>query len=192
MTKALLVGLLTAGLLATACSEDAPRPGEDAEAGRTQPEVAVTPEQQATDDPAPVVGHGRVEIDGEVFDVSGDCDVSRDFGTVPVDDLDDPAVDIVLVVDNIDDGSGTHAGPWPFSIELVAVGGTGSRVVDGRGGADGEVAWSGQAAVLELLDRRPADGAEVAILHVEVERDVGSSTSHTVVVDVACRVNGPR
>ncbi len=187
-----VAALVLVALVAVGCTGEATTPTD---ATTSEPSVALEldalPSDVAADAPVErVVGHGTVTIDGTALDVTGDCDVSRDFGLLPVADPADPDVDIVLAVDNVDDATGTFTGPHAVAITLVDVGGTG-RVLRGRGDANGPGQWSGDVLRLELRDRPGSAAAGTATLYLEAEQaDVGGAVRE-VVIDVGCRVNGP-
>lgn len=151
-----------------------------------------------TADDAIAFGTGTVTVDGTTMPVSGDCDVSRDFGEQPVRALDEE-VDVVLAVDNIG-GDGTHDGPFPVRVALTGDGAIGDRVLTSRGAATGDgsvvdMAYEGVVDVAELRDRRALDFVDAAVLHVEAsQRRVGGGEApaqRDLVVDVACSVSRP-
>lgn len=178
-------------LLGVGCTGGTAAPSDDAPSPAPAAMESVVEPTEVADEPVEaLVGHGTIQVDGESFDVTGDCDVSRDFGLLPVEDPSDPDVDIVLALDNVDDDAGTFSGPWALAITLVDIG-SDERVLRGRGGAEGTGEWSGPVAVLELHDRPGPTAAGTATLHVVAEQANGAAELREVVVEVGCRVNGP-
>jgi hypothetical protein len=140
-------------------------------------------------------GSGTVAIDGQVFEVRGDCDVSRDFGAAPVDAVDDPAVDILLAVDDLTGPAGEASGPFSFTLQMTGTDTEGARVLELRGAEAGDAVYRGSASVLALQDRTPLEFVDAAVLHVEavLSRVNGDETprSREVVADVACVISRP-
>ena len=101
--------LLCVALALWGCTDDGETaPAEDT-AVATSPDapgsVTPTPTTSPTTSPSPTAtdptfGTGTATVDGMAVAVSGDCDISREFGTQPVLELDDE-VDVLLAVDNI-------------------------------------------------------------------------------------------
>lgn len=179
-------GAATASERATGPSTPTPTPGQT-----TTPSPAATTEEA-------VLGTGTVTVDGTEMDVSGDCDLSREFGTKPVRSLDDE-VDVLLLVDNLT-GDGGHDGPFALQVrllgrgelvgrELVSEGGPGEDAGDTRGAT-----YEGAIEVAELQDRREREFVDVATLHLEASqrRTQGEGPSRRdLVVDVTCPISRP-
>ncbi len=158
------------------------------------PTPTPTPEPAAT----PVVGTGVVSVDGTELPVSGDCDISKEFGERPVTDLSDADVDVVLAVDNLD-GSGGQQGDFPIEVRLLGSGEVVGRTITsvggvGASGADAPV-YEGEVEVATLVDRVPGEFADTATLHLEAsqQRREGASggVARELVVDVTCLIARP-
>lgn len=201
MRVASLLAVALAATVAAGCTGD-PQPGDPA--GTPVPPATSAPGDVATDvtptaSPTPTdtdvaFGTGTVQVDGTEVPVSGDCDVSRAFGTQPVDVLDED-VDVVLAVDNVA-GDGAHAGPFPLQVRLQGRGAVAERRITSQGAAEAaEATYAGDVAVAELRDRRALEFLDVATLHVEAtqERVRGESGPATreLVLDVTCSISRP-
>ena len=143
-------------------------------------------------------GTGTVTVDGTELPVSGDCDVSRDFGEQRVGALDED-VDVLLAVDNVG-GDGVPTGPFAVQVRLLGDGAVAGRTITSEGAPGGEgvtadVTYEGTVEVAELRDRRELEFLDVATLHLEAtqERVAGSggSSTRTLVVDVTCPITRP-
>lgn len=184
--------LLTAGC--TALPNETPTETEDLGSPTATAEPTPTPEPTSA---APVWGTGTVTVDGTVLPVSGDCDISRDFGREPVDDLDDDDLDVLLAVDNLT-GDGDHDGPFPIEVTLLGSGpviGRPITSVGAEGDAGADLRFQGTIEAAELRDRQAQETLDVATLHVEAtqQRDQGSGAPETrsLVVDVVCPISRP-
>lgn len=204
-----VAGALAAVLAATvvvgctgAGDEPQPSPTTATAIGTSTPSVATSsprPTATATDpNEADVAfGTGTVVVDGTPVPVSGDCDISREFGTQPVDTLDD-AVDVLLAVDNVA-GDGVPDGPFALQVRLLGSGAVGDRTITSQGapvdGATAEVTYEGPVEVAELRDRRELEFLDVATLHLETtQQRVGGSegpATRQLVVDVTCPISRP-
>lgn len=152
----------TAAATATADTEMTPPPS-------SPPPTPVASPSPTADDV--VFATGSVTADGTELSVSGDCDISREFGEEPVPSLDADDVDVLLAVDNLT-GDGRHEGPFALQIRLLGGGGLVGRTVTSQGaqGEDGatlDVTYEGEIEVAELRDRRELEFVDVATLHLE-------------------------
>lgn len=213
MTRRLLVALLAGAVLVGGCTSPSPSPtpsppsstGTDAtgDAGTSAPSTPTSPSTPTpTSSPTPrdvVLGTGTVTADGTALAVSGDCDISREFGEQPVTSLDTDDVDVLLAVDNLT-GDGGHDGPFALQVRLLGSGALVGRTLTSQGapGEDGttlDTTYEGQIEVAELQDRRELEFVDVATLHLEVtqERVEGSEgpARRELVVDVACPISRP-
>lgn len=146
-----------------------------------------------------VLGTGTVTVDGTEIDVSGDCDLSREFGAEPVRSL-DSEVDVLLLVDNLT-GDGGHDGPFALQVRLLGRGELVGRNLVSEGGAGEQpgdtlgVTYEGEVEVAELRDRQEREFIDVATLHLEAtqRRTEGDEAprGRELVVDVACPISRP-
>lgn len=200
MTRWSVAGTVVAVLVA-GCTTAAPPEPEATET--TTPATTSTmevPTPTPTPEPAatPVVGTGVVTVDGTELPVSGDCDISKEFGERPVADLADADVDVVLAVDNLE-GSGGHQGDFPIEVRLLGDGEVVGRTVTsvggvGASGADAPV-YEGEVDVARLVDRQPGEFADTATLHLEASQrrreGGGGGVARDLVVDVTCLIARP-
>ncbi len=88
------------------------------------PSTPSTPAPTASESPEVseevVLGTGTVTVDETELAVSGDCDISREFGQARVGALDDE-VDVLLSLDNLT-GDGGHDGPFAIQVRLLGRG----------------------------------------------------------------------
>lgn len=185
-----LAGLLLAGCTSAPPSVDDGSPDvtpTTASSAATSPSPSPTPT-------APTLGTGTVTIDGTEVPVSGDCDISKEFGQAPVKGLGDDKLDVLLAVDNLT-GSGAPAGSQPHTVRLLGSGTVEGRTVTSvtRGEDGGEVTWEGPVTAASLRDREPREFLDVATLHLEAtQRPTGSGGgSRDLVVDVTCAISRP-
>ncbi len=209
MTPRPLVAVLAGVVLVGGCTSTSPTPAPSAPsstgtvspgagANPTPPPTTPTPTSRPT--PGDVVlGTGTVTADGVEVAVSGDCDISREFGEQPVTSLDADDVDVLLAVDNLT-GDGGHVGPFALQVRLLGSGALVGRSVTSQGapGEDGatlDTTYEGEIEVAELQDRRELEFVDVATLHLEAtqERVEGSEgpAQRELVVDVACPISRP-
>lgn len=175
----------------------APSPSPTTEATSPPPPAASpTPTPTGAEDEV-AFGTGTITVDGTEVPVSGDCDISRDFGEEPVTDLDE--VDVLLAVDNIA-GDGATAGPFGIQVRLLGSGAVLGRPITSVGADDGDgqtadTSYEGTVEVAELRDRRELEFLDVAVLHLEAtqERVSGATGPATrqLVVDVTCPISRP-
>lgn len=211
MTPRLLVAVLVGAILVGGCTSPSPAPSPSTPSptgtGTVSPGAGGSP-APATSTPTPtssptpsdvVLGTGTVTADGTEVGVSGDCDISREFGEQPVTSLDADDVDVLLAVDNLT-GDGGHVGPFALQVRLLGSGALVGRTVTSQGapGEDGatlDTTYEGQIEVAELRDRRELEFVDVATLHLEAtqERVEGSAgpARRELVVDVACPISRP-
>ena len=192
-----------AAVLVVGCTGDVEEPA----ATGTAPSTVTSPPAPTTSSAAPTgttdpasptegdvaFGTGTVRVDGVEMPVSGDCDVSREFGTQPVTDLGED-VDLLLAVDNVT-GGGDHDGPFAVQVRLLGRGPATEGRISSQGGAeDAEATYEGQVEVAELRDRRELEFLDVATLHLEATqqrvRGDGPATRQ-LVVDVTCPISRP-
>ena len=200
---ALLAGLLVAGCTGDGAPDPTAAPSDTTSTTATGPTTEATtsaspsPSSSPTE-PEVVFGTGTVAIDGVEVPVSGDCDVSRDFGEQPVDDLEQD-VDVLLAVDNVS-GEGVPTGPFAVRVRLLGSGAVTGRTItsEGAAGEDGttaDVTYEGAIETAELRDRRGLEFVDAAVLHLEAtqERVAGTAgpSSRDLVVDVTCPVSRP-
>lgn len=156
-----------------------------------------SPEDRGADEV--VLGAGTVEVDGTELLVSGDCDISREFGAEPVRALDDE-VDVLLTVDNLT-GDGGHDGPFAIQVRLLGRGQLMGRTLVSEG-APGEepgqtltAVYEGEIEVAELRNRREREFVDVATLHLEASqqrtRGDDGPDRRQLVVDVTCPISRP-
>lgn len=178
---------------ASPTSTDTAAPDATASGATASPSPSPTPTEEEV-----AFGTGTVTVDGTELPVSGDCDISRDFGNQPVQALDDE-VDVLLAVDNVT-GDGGHDGPFALRVRLLGSGAVGDRTVTSQGapGADGataDVTYEGDVQVAELQDRRELEFVDAAVLHLEAgqQRVAGSggAARRQLVVDVICPISRP-
>lgn len=208
---AVLLGACTSS--SPAPDAQSPLPGQTATAtaeSTTAPTSAPTPTPPtptptSTTPPAAdgseevVLGTGTVTVDGTEMLVSGDCDISREFGAETVRALDDE-VDVLLTVDNLT-GDGGHDGPFAIQVRLLGRGALVGRtlVSEGAPGEEpGETAptvYEGDIEVAELRDRRELEFVDVATLHLEASqsrtRGDQGPRRRELVVDVTCPISRP-
>lgn len=172
-----------------AATDATPRPSVTTSAATSSPSPSPSPTRTTA-----TPGTGTVMVDGTEIPVSGDCDISKNFGQAPVNGLGDDELDVLLAVDNLTD-SGAAAGSNPLTVRL-----RGSGTVEGRtltmvtrGEDEGEVTWEGPVTAASLRDREAREFLDVATLHLEATpRPVDSgSGSRDLVVDVACAISRP-
>lgn len=175
---------------ATATSEQAtPTPPTSSPTASETPEVAEEV----------LLGTGTVTVDGTELRVSGDCDISREFGEQPVGSLDDE-VDVLLTLDNLT-GDGGHDGPFAIQVRLLGRGELVGRTLVSEG-APGEeqgvtlgTIYEGEVEVAELQDRRELDFVDVATLHLEASqrrtRGDEGPRRRQLAVDVTCPIARP-
>lgn len=195
-----------AGALVVACTSDGD--GDESPPSPTTATATATPTPSATTrtpsasatepiEADVAFGTGTVVVDGTVVPVSGDCDISREFGTQPVESLDDD-VDVLLAVDNVA-GDGVPDGPFALQVRLLGGGAIGDRTITSQGAPvdDGtaDVTYEGPVEVAELRDRRELEFLDVATLHVETTQErVGGTegpSTRQLVVDVTCPISRP-
>lgn len=197
------VAVLALALAGCTSSEPDPTPGPTS----TSPSETTSPSGASTSEPPSpgpetedaAFGTGTVTVDGTEVPVSGDCDISRDFGQEPVEGLDDE-VDVLLAVDNIA-GDGRLGGEFALRVRLLGAGEVVGRTITSQGaageeaGSTAEVTYEGEVEVAELRDRRELDFLDVAVLHLEARQQrvagSGSTASRTLVVDVTCPISRP-
>lgn len=158
-----------------------------------------TASQSAEQPDQVLLGTGTVTVDDTEVRVSGDCDISKEFGEQPVRQLDDE-VDVLLSLDNLT-GDGGHDGPFAIQVRLLGRGELVGRTLVSEG-APGEApgdtrrtTYEGEVEVAELQDRRALDFVDVATLHLEasqrrVRGDEGPRRRQ-LVVDVTCPISRP-
>lgn len=212
MTPRLLIALLAGAILAGGCTSPstAPEPSASASTATTPTGAVASPAPSPTSSSTPtptttptprdmVLGTGTVTADGTELAVSGDCDISREFGEQPVPSLDADDVDVLLAVDNLT-GDGGHDGPFALQVRLLGSGALVGRTVTSQGapGEDGttlDTTYEGEIEVAELRDRQELEFVDVATLHLEAtqERVQGSEgpARRELVVDVACPISRP-
>ena len=200
---ALLAGLLVAGCTDGGAPDPTPTPSGATSPPTTGTTTEATTSPSPTPSPSPTdtevaFGTGTVTIDGVEVPVSGDCDVSREFGDQPVDDLEQD-VDVLLAVDNVS-GEGVPTGPFAVRVRLLGSGAVTGRTItsEGAGAEDGttaEATYEGPIDVAELRERRELEFDDVAVLHLEATQDRVAGTagpaSRDLVVDVTCPVSRP-
>lgn len=193
---------MVAAVLVAGCTAGAPPDPEATTTATATPAVTSTmevPTPTPTPEPAatPVVGTGIVTVDGTELAVSGDCDISKDFGERPVADLSDADVDVVLAVDNLD-GDG-HQGDFPVEVRLLGTGEVVGRTITsvggvGASGADAPV-YEGEVEVATLVDREAGEFADTATLHLEATQQRrqgdGGGVTRDLAVDVTCLIARP-
>ena len=202
-----VLGALLAAVLVVGCTggdgdqDPTAAPTSTAPSSTTASETtnSPTPSPSPTDDDATVAfGTGTVTLDGAELPVSGDCDVSREFGEEPVEGLDDD-VDVLLAVDNVT-GDGVANGPFALRVRLLGSGAVAGRTITSEGadagdGTTADVTYEGTVEVAELRDRRELEFLDVAVLHLEASQDRVSgdagSPSRDLVVDVTCPISRP-
>lgn len=162
-----------------------------------------TPTPTASGSPAVpeevLLGTGTVTVDGTEVRVSGDCDISREFGEQPVGSLDDE-VDVLLTLDNLT-GDGGHDGPFAIQVRLLGRGELVGRTLVSEGapaeeqGGTMRTTYEGEVEVAELQDRRERDFVDVATLHLESSqrrtRGEEGARRRQLVVDVTCPISRP-
>lgn len=213
MTPRLLVAALAVTGLLGGCTSPSPSPaqgtpsstgsastGAEGSPGSSTPASTSAPTPTSSPTPRDVVlGTGTVTVDGTEVAVSGDCDISREFGEQPVPSLDTDDVDVLLAVDNLT-GDGGHEGPFALQVRLLGSGVLVGRTITSQGapGEDGttvDTSYEGEIEVAELRDRRELEFVGVATLHLEAtqERVAGSegTARRELVVDVACPISRP-
>lgn len=200
-------------VLLGACTAGSPAPDEPtlpeptttptSTAGPNTPSASATaPPTPSPEDAGPdevVLGTGIVAVDGAELLVSGDCDISREFGAEPVRALDDD-VDVLLTVDNLT-GDGGHDGPFAIQVRLLGRGELTGRSLVSEG-APGEepgqtlsAVYEGEIEVAELRERQEREFVDVATLHLEASQqrtrgDEGPDRRE-LVVDVTCPISRP-
>lgn len=194
-----LPAVVLAVLLVAGCTSGAPSADDDSgdgtPTGAGAPEATTPPSSTPSPTPtAATLGAGSVTIEGTEIPVSGDCDISKDFGQAPVTGLGDDALDVLLAVDNIT-GSGAAAGGEPMTVRLLGSGAVEGRTLTSvtRGDDGADVTWEGTVTSASLRDRASREFLDVATLHLEAtQRPVGpGSGSRDVVVDVTCAISRP-
>lgn len=214
MSGRLAAAALACAVLVGACTARPSAPDDDTRAATgpttvatTAPSPSPSPGTPTTSPPSPdpdgaedvVLGTGTVTVDGTELLVSGDCDISRDFGAEPVRALDDE-VDVLLTVDNLT-GDGGHDGPFALQVRLLGRGQLQGRTLVSEG-APGEepgetlrTVYEGDIEVAELRERRKLEYLDVATLHLEASqrrtRGDGGPARRDLVVDVACPISRP-
>lgn len=206
----------TSVLLLGACTSSSPAP--DADSPLPDQTATATAESTTTSTPTPptstptstsspdadgseevVLGTGKVTVDGTEMLVSGDCDISRDFGAETVRALDDE-VDVLLTVDNLT-GDGGHDGPFAIQVRLLGRGELAGRTLVSEG-APGEesgetvpTVYEGDIEVAELRDRRELEFLDVGTLHLEASqsrtRGDQGPRRRELVVEVTCPISRP-
>lgn len=199
--------VLASSLLVVSCTssgtpDDVPAaPSSGPSVPDVQAAASPDPSPSPTPTPTPevVFGTGTVTVDGVAIPVSGDCDVSREFGEQPVTGLGDD-VDVLLAVDNIT-GDGDHEGPFALAVRLTGTGAVEGSTITSQGaaGEDGatvDVTYEGTVDRARLRDRRSLEFVDVATLHLEAaqERSAGAAapSDRDLVVDVVCPISRPR
>lgn len=197
LVSALLVAGCTAGDDTTTADTASPTSTDTAAPDATASGATMSPSPTPTEEEV-AFGTGTVTVDGTELPVSGDCDISRDFGNQPVQELDDE-VDVLLAVDNVT-GDGGHDGPFAIRVRLLGTGAVGDRTVTSQGapgqdGATADVSYEGDVQVAELRDRRELEFVDAAVLHLEADQQrvtgSGGPSSRQLVVDVTCPVSRP-
>jgi hypothetical protein len=191
MHRRLLAPLLASALAVAGCTGDGdPGPSPTA---TDAPTAIASPTPTETASPTPVFGEdtlfgtGVVVLGEDEFTVRGDCDVSRGFGAVTVESLEDPDVSILLAVENLTGVGTTVVGPYAFTLQLA-----GRQVVVRRQAEGGGTeTYRGDLAVLELRDRTELTFADAATLHLEATASMRGGDTLEVVADVACVVTRP-
>lgn len=191
-------GVVLAVLVAGCTTGAPPDPEPTATATPTATSTMAVPTPTPEPASTPVVGTGIVTVDGTELPVSGDCDISKEFGERPVADLSDADVDVVLAVDNLD-GSGGHQGDFPIEVRLLGTGEVVGRTITSVGGVgvsgtDAPV-YEGEVEVATLVDREAGEFADTATLHLEAaqQRRQGDDggVARGLAVDVTCLIARP-
>lgn len=198
--------LLCVALAVSGCTDGADTgPGEATDAVPTsETPVAASPTPTPTPEPTPsptatgpAFGTGTATVDGTAIAVSGDCDISREFGTQPVTELDDE-VDVLLAVDNIA-GDGQASAPFSLRVRLLGDGAVEGRTITSEGAPGGDegtadATYEGDVTVAELRDREELEFLDAAVLHLEATQELRSGdgpSTRELVVDVTCPVSRP-
>lgn len=197
MVWAVLLGACTSS--PSAPDTESPLPGQTATPpAESTPTSTASPDGGRSEEEV-VLGTGKVTVDGTEMLVSGDCDISRDFGAEPVRALDDE-VDVLLTVDNLT-GEGGHDGPFAVQVRLLGRGELAGRTLVSEGapgedtGATVPTVYEGDIEVAELRDRRELEFVDVATLHLEAgqsrTRGDQGPRRRELVVDVTCPISRP-
>lgn len=198
-TRWSMSGIVVAVLVAGCTTGAPPEPEVTATTTPTATSTMEVPTPTPTPEPAAttVVGTGTVTVDGTELPVSGDCDISKEFGERPVADLSDADVDVVLAVDNLDGGG--HRGEFPVEVRLLGTGEVVGRTITsvggvGASGTDAPV-YEGEVEVATLVDRESGEFADTATLHLEAAQQRlqgdGGGVARELVVDVTCLIARP-
>ena len=204
MGRHVRTAVAVAALVLVGCTstEPDPTPASPASTDDATPSGGTSTPAAPSPSPSPedaAFGTGTVTVDGTEVPVSGDCDISRDFGQEPVEGLDED-VDVLLAVDNIA-GDGRLGGDFALQVRLLGDGEVVGRTITSQGapgadaGSTADVTYEGAVEVAELRDRRELDFLDSAVLHLEASQErvsgSGGPSRRTLVVDVVCPVSRP-
>lgn len=194
--RGLVALLLVAGTSAcTPGGDDAtPDPSESPSASvPASPSLpSVVPSPTVAFDEDALLGEGTLAVDGQEVAVTGDCDISREFGQAPVTDVGDPDVDILLAVGNLGRPPDPDRPALRVSMEMLGVDAAGDRTVVVSHVDEIETTrLRGTVETLALVDRTELEFVDVATLHVEAEVGADDGTPLDVVADVTCVISRP-